>query len=231
MGTKTFVFDCGGVLLRDRDQATTYRQWELRLGLAEGELPERLWSGDIWEQAQIGKISEEQYWEQIGASLGLSDTSQVNALSQELWDRWVLDDKVLNLIDRARQRHRLALLSNATTALEEMLDKRYGVADRFATIVNSARVGVAKPDPAIYQELLRQLDAQPQEIVFIDDRAENVTAAAALGMHVIWYVGPEELERQLQVYLRPDAITAANGGHANGNGHDTDAHDDGNLDD
>jgi FMN phosphatase YigB (HAD superfamily) len=44
------------------------------------------------------------------------------------------------------------------------------------------------------------------ETVFIDDRAENVAAAAALGMHVIWFVHPNELERQLLPYLASEIV-------------------------
>ena len=93
------------------------------------------------------------------------------------------------------------MLSNATDALEELLAERYSVADRFARILNSARLGMAKPDPAIFEHLLQQLALPPGEVVFVDDRAENVTAAASLGMHVIWYIHAAELERQLRPYL------------------------------
>ena len=68
--------------------------------------------------------------------------------------------------------------------------------------------GVAKPEPAIYQELLKRLRLGAAEVVFIDDRAENVAAAASLGMHVIWYLGAAELERQIEVYLSPGALQA-----------------------
>ena len=88
------------------------------------------------------------------------------------------------------------------------LAERYGVADRFEVIVNSARVGLAKPDAAIYEELLRRLRLNAGEVVFIDDRAENVAAAASLRMHVAWFLGAAELERQLEVYLDPGAARA-----------------------
>ena len=44
------------------------------------------------------------------------------------------------------------------------------------------------------------------ETVFIDDRADNVAAAASLGMHVIWFVHPNELERQLSPYLALESV-------------------------
>ena len=202
MGIKVVVFDCGGVLLRNSEQSNAYHRWEERLDLPKGELAQRLYGGNAWQKAELGQITEEEFWPQACADLGLVDETEIEALRQDLWNSWQLDRQVLALVDRARQKHRVAILSNATTALEEMLEGRYGIADRFETIINSARVGVAKPDHAIYQELLRELDVKPHEVVFIDDRAENVAAAAAMGMHVIWFIGASELERQLEVYLR-----------------------------
>jgi putative hydrolase of the HAD superfamily len=201
MGIKAIVFDCGGVLLR-RGDSTPYERWEQRLGMAPGQLAEYLWRGEPWQLAEHGQLSEDGFWERIGADLSVGDDQQVAALREEIWSTWEVDPQVLAVVDRARTRYRVAMLSNASDVLEEMLAGRYGVADRFETILNSARLGLAKPEKAVYEEMLRRLELAPGEVVFVDDRAENVTAAAALGIHVIWYLGPEELERQMRAYLR-----------------------------
>jgi putative hydrolase of the HAD superfamily len=132
---------------------------------------------------------------------GLRDPADVACLRADLWNTWVVDERVLALIDRVRARYRVAMLSNATDALEAQLSERYGVADRFEVLGNSARLGVAKPAPAAFQAVLARLKLEPEEVVFVDDRAENIAAAAALGLHVIWFVDARELERQLEVYL------------------------------
>jgi putative hydrolase of the HAD superfamily len=199
MPIKAFVFDCGGVLLCDGD-LTPYTQWGQRLGLAPDELATHLWQSEIWAQAECGDLTDDQFWRQMGSALGL-DEGQAERLRDDLWSTWVVDERVLALIDRLRERHPVWMLSNATDTLEDLLSEHYGVADRFARILTSARLGMAKPDPAIFEELLRQLELAPGEVVFIDDRAENITAAASMGMHVIWYIHAAELERQLRPYL------------------------------
>ena len=66
---------------------------------------------------------------------------------------------------------------------------------RFKTIANidnivvSSFIKLAKPEPAIYQQLLTRYDLKPEECVFIDDRKDNVDAAIALGMSGIVYPG------------------------------------------
>ena len=199
MGIKAFVFDCGGVVLRNGD-LTPYQRWEDRLGLERGELALHLWDGEPWSLAERGRLTEDEFWTHVGQKLGLQEPEQIDTMRRDLWSTWRVDEQVLALIDRLCARYRIAMLSNATDALEEMLANRYRVADRFETIINSARLGIAKPEEAIYQETLRRLELEPGEIVFIDDRAENI-AAAASAVHVIWFVHGNELERQLAVYL------------------------------
>jgi 2-haloacid dehalogenase len=53
----------------------------------------------------------------------------------------------------------------------------------FDDIVVSADVKLVKPDPAIYEILLRRRDIEPSRAIFIDDRADNIAAACALGLH------------------------------------------------
>ncbi len=202
MAIRAMVFDCGGVLLRDGDLAA-YGAWEERLGLPQGELARRLWSGETWQMAEVGKISDAEYWRRMGQELGVTSPEQVDQLREDLWGTWIIDERVLDLVERAKRQYRVAILSNATDALEDLLQHRYGVADRFEAIVNSARVGIAKPDPGIYEALLRRLGLEAADILFVDDRAENIAAAARLGMHVLWFVHAEELERQLAAHLSP----------------------------
>lgn len=204
MGIQVVIFDCGGVLLRDRDDAA-YESWGARLGLGADDLRQALYTSQAWSLAERGQLSEADFWRHVVRELGLPE-SEAPAMAADLWASWTVDEAVLGLVDRVRRRYRVAMLSNATDVLEDRLQSRYGVADRFELIVNSARLGVAKPEPAIYQETLRRLGARPAEALFIDDRAENIAAAAALGLHVIWFVGPAELERQLAVYLNHGAL-------------------------
>jgi putative hydrolase of the HAD superfamily len=211
MGIQVVIFDCGGVVMHDRDDSA-YVTWGARLGLDAGTLRSRLYSSEAWALAERGQITEREFWVGAGESVGLTDAGQAQAMAEDMWNSWAVDEHVLALIDRVKGRYRVAMLSNATDILEERLEKRYGVADRFEMIVNSSRLGVAKPERAIYDETLRRLDVKPAEALFIDDRAENVAAAAALGMHVIWFVSPAELERQLSVHLNHGMLAAT--GHA-----------------
>lgn len=51
----------------------------------------------------------------------------------------------------------------------------------------SYKLRLLKPDPKIYQTVLKELNAQPQEVIFIDDKEKNVAAACSLGIHGIQF--------------------------------------------
>lgn len=90
---------------------------------------------------------------------------------------------------------RLACLSNDVSEWSLNLRNRFGLDRLITDWVISGDVGYRKPDPEIYQELLRRLQVMPSEVLFIDDRVKNLTAAATLGFHVIGF-GPDMLGQQ-----------------------------------
>jgi 2-haloacid dehalogenase len=65
-------------------------------------------------------------------------------------------------------------------------------------VVVSGRVGVAKPDPAIFRTLMSAYDVDPHRAVFVDDSQANVDAAAALGFHAVRFTTTPALRRALQ---------------------------------
>jgi putative hydrolase of the HAD superfamily len=71
-------------------------------------------------------------------------------------------------------------------------------------IVDSSRVGMRKPEPAIYVHTAAELGVAPEVCVFLDDVEANVDAARAVGMHVI-HVGPDVRQAiaELEALLSP----------------------------
>ena len=82
----------------------------------------------------------------------------------------------------------VSLLSNAPTELARELDRHIDL-KRFRRLLFSADLGLTKPDPRCYAAALAALGAAPGDVVFVDDRPENVEAAAALGINGILFTG------------------------------------------
>lgn len=81
--------------------------------------------------------------------------------------------------------------------------ERYPVLQRFREVIVSGRVGVVKPDPAIFALMRTEIERHlpgiaPHELVFIDDNLHNAEAATALGWHGVHHTDAAHTEAQLR---------------------------------
>jgi len=96
-----------------------------------------------------------------------------------------LYDDVLPVVRRLRAAGtRVALVSNCDHATRPIVDA-LGLEAEVDAVLLSCEVGSAKPDPAIFREALRRLDAQPAGSVFVDDQNRFLDGAAALGIRPV----------------------------------------------
>ena len=75
------------------------------------------------------------------------------------------------------------------------------VLHHFDVIVESSRVALRKPDPAIYRLVCRELGVEPEEAVFLDDLGINLKPARAMGMTTIKVVDPDEALAELEAVV------------------------------
>jgi putative hydrolase of the HAD superfamily len=90
------------------------------------------------------------------------------------------------MLRRVSKRYRLAVLSNFTGNLEPCLAE-LGLRRFFAVVVDSALVGVAKPDPAIFTLVLDELGLEPADAWMVGDNPEtDIRPAQTLGLRTAW---------------------------------------------
>ena len=81
----------------------------------------------------------------------------------------------------------LSLLSNMPLELSRHVTKSFPSLSTFEHLVYSCDYGSIKPDLAIYRSCFELLKTAPQDILYLDDRAENVEAAAGLGINSVLF--------------------------------------------
>jgi putative hydrolase of the HAD superfamily len=81
----------------------------------------------------------------------------------------------------------LTLLSNMPLELSRHVTKCFPSLSTFEYLIYSCDYGSIKPELAIYRNCLELLKADPQDILYLDDRAENVEAAARLGINSVLF--------------------------------------------
>lgn len=135
-------------------------------------------------QAECGQIRQQDFETVLAGLLGVD--------AEGLFGRVLADlrpcPRVLVLVAQARAAGvAAAVLSNSWGAGKVDPYAGYDLSDRFDAVVISDRVGMRKPDPAIYQLTIRQLGIPAAGCVFVDDTAHNLPAAAALGMTTVHF--------------------------------------------
>ena len=198
---RAVIFDWGGVMERSPDD-TYVAGWERRLALEPGTLPEVLW-GKVWRQLEIGAITNDDFRQHIASQLGLPDAEAAGRFVEEFYTDDRFNPETVAAARALRGRYKVALLTNAFPGQDDLIREQFGldVHTEFDVYVNSAYVGLRKPDPAIYHLTLDQLGVAPQQAVFLDDNLRNVDAARELGIHTVQFVDPETSLGELEALL------------------------------
>lgn len=94
--------------------------------------------------------------------------------------------------------HALYGLTNFSAEKFPLIRHRFGFFDLFDDIIVSGKIGMVKPDPAIYLYALQRIKRPPGDCVFIDDSAVNIRAAQLLGFVSLHFTNPAQLEADLK---------------------------------
>jgi epoxide hydrolase-like predicted phosphatase len=94
---------------------------------------------------------------------------------------------------------RMAMLTNNVREWEPLWRAKLPVDEIFELVVDSAFVGMRKPDRAIYELTLERLgDVRAEECVFVDDLDVNCATATELGMTAVHYTSPEQAIAEIE---------------------------------
>ena len=192
---RALLLDYGGVLMRTRTPATR-NAWDERLGLPAGSVERVVHGSAAWRQCQLGTLSEADYWQAVARELSLA-SDELPQFRRDYFAEDELDQKAIVLLRNLRaQGTAVALLSNESRSLPARL-AHLGIADLFSPLLVSSYLGSLKPDPEAFQAALALLGSAAAEVLFIDDLAENVAAAARLGIGAIQFRAGMSLSKLL----------------------------------
>ncbi len=202
---KTVIFDFGGVLVRTEDSRYRKRLAE-SFGMTYEEIDQLVYGSPTSKQAGIGAITARQHQAAVMEKLGLKP-EDFKAFGDEFWRGDSLDQKLVDFIKGLQGNFRTVLLSNAWDDLRPLLKDLWKIDGIFDEIFISAEIKMAKPDPAIYQHVIKMLAADPATMVFLDDFIENVLGAREQGINAIHFRSREQALAELTEYLDSDHDT------------------------
>lgn len=198
----TMLFDVGGVIIESLDPDGV---WKIRdelaqeLGFSSGE---EMWlyfyESDYWLAAKTGGMVHVDMWDTLLRPHGLTEREQQSAFVRRLHHGEGIRPEMRALIQTLAGHYKMGILSNWDDLLETILEEKLGIISCFDEVMNSHRIGAAKPDEKAFRIALERLQARPEEVFFIDDLERNTKAAAALGFHTHTYVDVSTLVDDLK---------------------------------
>ncbi|WP_309234815.1 HAD family phosphatase [Nocardia sp. XZ_19_385] len=193
------LFDLFGVIARDQSEAGKHRLLE-----AAGRVhPSEFWP-TYWAHRppyDRGEITGSSYWQRVAGTLSTTFDPRQTAdlIEADLFSWSEVDDAMVELLEDLTAAGRpIALLSNIPEDLAAHYERQHSWLQLFRIRAFSCRIGHTKPDPAAYLWCTDSLARTPDQILFVDDRQENVAAAEAIGMHGHLFRGSVALREALR---------------------------------
>ncbi len=147
-----------------------------------------------------GKADERTFWRHVGRT---TNNSSLQNVSNSLWtdifkEQAKPDEDVLELVKTLKSQDMpLGVLSNIEYGTHQILEG-WGVLDDFDYKFMSYMIGYSKPDKRIYDFVIHKLLHIPKEnMLFIDDRPENVDASKKAGIDAILFRSGKNLKSEL----------------------------------
>lgn len=133
-----------------------------------------------------GEIDEDTFWSYVKNTLGISLPN--SDIFQLLAASYHVQSDVVDLVKKVRSLgYKTCICTNNYPTRIRLLDQKFSFLSDFDVHVFSYQVGAIKPDPKIYQTLISAVACQPEEIVYSDDKLDNVVAAQNLGINAFVY--------------------------------------------
>jgi putative hydrolase of the HAD superfamily len=147
-----------------------------------------------------GKLTGEAFWQKLlrEADLDLDPEAvvQLNHTDARMWT--TQNPAMLAWQQQLKARGLLtAILSNMGDNVLANIEREFDWIKRFDVLVWSFQLNMAKPEPAIYRHMLKELGTLPEETLFLDDKMVNIDAARVLGIRAIQFSTVDQLRTDL----------------------------------
>lgn len=189
------VFDFGGVIA----QANTIQMADFLLSsfnINKDELSNAM--RDMQNFISKGG-SEKQFWQQYAVLKNVTLPNNWFELFGAIIKKSITEiPETLEIVKALQnQGYQTAMLSDVTQYQAEII-RKMGYYDLFHPVLLSYEIGVKKPNPEVFKILLEKLQKPASDVLFIDDRIENVEAAKKQGIDSIQFINPGQLKEELE---------------------------------
>lgn len=193
------VFDLGKVLV-DFDYSIAARKINVRSAMPLKNLHQFLGDSPWLAQFETGLLTRNQFFSEIQKLTGFP--GNVDEFSDYFADIFLPISPMIELHAALRQQKiPTYIFSNTNDIAVEHILRNFPFFKNFDGYIFSYKIGAMKPDAKIYKALEAMAGKRGGEILYIDDRPENIEAGAARGWRTILHGSPEKTRAALNEEL------------------------------
>lgn len=192
------IFDFGGVIMDINIGKTINAFASLNIGLKAEDIISSHKS--FLYDLEVGNSTPEEFiniiYKEYPAASNVSD--------KLIWDAWnalitLYDPERIAMLERLKKEYNLYLLSNTNfphrVKFKETYRRQFGenLEDLFIECFYSDEMHLRKPDPEIYNQVIKTARINPETTLFIDDNEANITSAIGVGLQGYYLAGKEKI--------------------------------------
>jgi putative hydrolase of the HAD superfamily len=178
---RAVIFDVGGVLTTS--PVAGIRRWAESCGIDYAVLGPLIAAPDgAWSRFEKSELSPEEFQAAFETECAGCDLTVDTAAFLASFSNLPVRPEMLAVVRHLQGRVKLGCITNNVHRDGMRPSQLYA---HFEVVIESAKAGLRKPDPRIYEMACAQLGVTPPEAVFLDDFGVNLKAARALGMTTI----------------------------------------------
>jgi len=161
----------------------------------------------IIEKFDKGLIGQEKFWREFSDAMGKAMPEKCGEKAKKMYkDKFVFFSEVIGLIEKLKSEgFRLSILSNMFPYQAEVIKEINGYF-LFDNLFFSCERGLKKPDSEFYELVIKEMNVDPQECLFIDDKEENLLPAEKLGMKTVLAKNPDQIVKDVWASIKLENI-------------------------
>ena len=138
---------------------------------------------ETYIKASLGKITSQNFWKILGY------VEEYPKIEEEFLDNWyTINPEFTEIVKILKNKYKIGMLSNDLKEWSKFLRIKFNINNYFDIAIISGEVGYRKPDRKIYELLLEKTNTKSKDIIFVDDKLENLRSASELGINTIRFI-------------------------------------------
>jgi len=196
MKSTVVVFDLGKVLV-DFDYTIAVSRIAGRSTLSPAGVEQFFFHSPLLVDYESGRVTRQEFFEQARQATGFRGT--LNEFGGFFADIFTEIPPMIELQAGLRRRNiPTYIFSNTNDLAVEHIRRNFPFFENFDGYIYSYEVGAMKPEAKIYESLEKLAGRRGAEIIYLDDRPENVTGGATRGWHAILHETPQKTREALE---------------------------------